>query len=222
MTTEEELDLEYLRRALQVTPLVPHPWNHADRNVGAFRSKEELVAWFGRPPGVRAEPHRDRRFYPRELSHVSRVVRPEVIVEFGTNWGCGACLLHWLNPSARLITVDIAERCVLPSDPPTTVQIGYMAQFQGVPCEYVRGESRSFAAGGVGLCFVDADHSYDAVVADTRAAWANRAVDRWAIVWHDYDIEETPGVVQAVDEFCAERGLILQRRLDSDTVWVEG
>lgn len=216
-----DLDLEYLREALGRAPFVPYTWDDEDRNLGAFRSREELVAWYCQPPGVDGQPYRDRGFYCRELAMLSRVVRPRVVVEFGTSLGIGTCLLRWLNPGAALYTVDAAAETYMPGD--RRVPTGHMAHHQGVAAEFVLGNSWDFARDAVDLCFVDADHTYGAVLRDSERAWANRNRDGrvWAVAWHDHNGRH-PGVVAAVREFCAGHGLTLLSRPDSDTVWVAG
>lgn len=218
--TEEELDLDYLRSHLRDAHLTPVLWDGEDRNMRAFRSKEELIEWYGQPPGKVNQPYRDRAFYTRELAHVSRVVQPQTIVEYGTCQGIGTCLLRWLNPTAKLTTVDVSGHTFLPGD--ARVEIGYLSKIQQIDCRYIQCNSWEYNGNGVDLCFIDADHSYGSVVLDSATAWRNRSQGRaWAIVWHDYN-DRHPGVVHAVEEFCQARKLDLQSRSDSDTVWVTG
>lgn len=223
--TEEQKDIEYLRTMLESALFAPVPFYGEDRNLCAFNSHKQLVEWYCQPPGVVDQPYRDRAFYPRELAHLSRTVRPRTIVEFGTNLGIGTCLLAWLNPQAELTTVDIREHTQL-YGVPVTVKIGHLARHQKLRCDYVtRWNSCNYKAdsrGGVNLCFIDADHNYEAVLADSHRAWANRSRGRpWCIIWHDHN-DRHPGVVQAVAEFCALVGVKLQSRPDSDTVWIQG
>jgi cephalosporin hydroxylase len=49
------------------------------------------------------------------------------------------------------------------------------------------------------MVFIDADHSYEAVVKDI-AAWRNLVAVDGILCGHDYDISRHPGVVKAVDE----------------------
>lgn len=224
--TLSDPDLDYLRQYLEAATFCPHEWEGEDRNLGSFRSKEELVAWWCQPPGVAGQPYRDRGFYSRELAMLSRLMKPRVVVEFGTSLGMGTCLLRWLNPEALLVTVDVNAVTFMPGD--LRVPVGHLAGHQGIPCEYVLGNSWDFRADGnlgrsVDFCFIDADHSYEAVVKDSARAWLNRATDGhpWAVAWHDHN-DRHPGVVRAVAEFCAFHGLQLQSRPDSDTVWVWG
>jgi len=209
-------DLFYLRRRLRDAALTPFLWSGEDRNLSAFQSKDELVAWYGQPPGAEKQPYRDRGFYTRELAMLSRIVQPKIIVEFGTSIGIGTCLLYWLNPKAHLTTVDVATKTFLPGD--VIVPMGYLARFQEIPCNYLTMLSWDYEVSGIELCFIDAEHTYDAVKLDSQRAWHNRG-EQWAIAWHDYN-DRHIGVVQAVAEFCDEVGMPLQFRPDSDTVWI--
>ena len=211
--------LDYLRERLQAAVFVPYPWDGEDENLRAFRSKEELIAWYCQPPGDVGQPYRDRGFYTRELAYLSKLVRPRLVVEFGTSLGIGVCLLHWLNPGARLVTVDTAAETFLPGD--QRVQIGHMALYQDIPCEYVTMNSWDYVTRDAGLCFIDADHSHEAVLKDSERAWRNRNPDRWAIAWHDHN-DRHPGEVEAVGSFCTRVDVELQWLPDSDTVWIEG
>jgi len=64
--------------------------------------------------------------------------------------------------------------------------------------------------------FVDADHSYEGCLADMRAWWP-KLKPGGIFAGHDYSTVDFPGVVRAVDEFAAERGLKLERPTRS--VW---
>lgn len=215
-----DIDLDYLRQRLVQATFIPHQWDQEDKNLGAFRSREELIDWYCQPPGVVVQPYRDRAFYTRELAMLSRVIQPRTVVEFGTSIGIGTCLLRWLNPDARLVTVDVNPLTFLPGD--VRVPIGYLAKHQGFDCEYVLGPSYDHEAPGTDLCFIDADHRYEPVALDSERAWKNHSTDhKWAIVWHDHN-DRHPGVVEAVAGFCAAYNLELQSREDSDTVWVMG
>ncbi len=219
--TDPYVDLDYLRARLQAAEFTPFKWDGEDRNLAAFRSKEELVAWYCQPPGEVGQPYRDRGFYCRELAMLSRVIKPRSVVEFGTSLGIGTCLLRWLNPEALLITVDINRETFLPGD--VRVPMGHIAKHQGFRCGFIEGcNACVYAQRCVDLCFIDADHNYAAVLKDSQRAWDNRASDhRWAIAWHDHN-DRHPGVMRAVAEFCKSKSLLLQSRDDSDTVWVTG
>lgn len=215
-----DIDLEYLREALERAEFHPQPWDGEDKNIGAFRSKEELIAWFCQPPGIVNQPYRDRAFYTRELAMLSRIIQPRVIVEFGTCQGIGTCLLRWLNPTAQLFTIDISGHTFIPGD--HRVPTAYLALHQELSFSRNLGNSWEFEYKGVDLCFIDADHSYGPVIKDSIRAWENHSLDhKWAIAWHDHN-DRHPGVVQAVKDFCCIYDMTLQSREDSDTVWVIG
>jgi hypothetical protein len=213
-------DLEYLRQCLQAATITPCPWGGEDKNIGAFRSKQELIAWYCQPPGAENQPYRDRAFYTRELAMLSRIIKPKTVVEFGTCQGIGTCLLSWLNPKAWLATVDVNAETFLPGD--IRAPMGTLAKRQKIVCHYETKLSWEYQTSNVDLCFIDADHSYEAVAKDSETAWLNRSQHGpWAIAWHDYN-ERHLGVVRAVGEFYRLHGLELQSRPDSDTVWVWG
>ena len=54
--------------------------------------------------------------------------------------------------------------------------------------------------------YIDADHSYEAVKQDLNLSFRKVNKDGF-IMGHDYEENEFPGVVQAVDEFCEQNGL---------------
>lgn len=223
MSTEDKykIDLDYLKSKLEKISFTPFKWEGEDKNLFAFNSKELFINWYCQPPSKVKEPWRDCGFYCRELAHVSRIIQPKTIVEFGTSLGIGTCLLHWLNPEAKLITVDINTETFMPGD--IRVPIGYLAKQQNIPCEYITSPSSKYKMSNkVDLCFIDGDHSYAGVKEDSTRAWLNRSSNQhWAIVWHDYN-DRHPGVVKAVNELCDILGKTLQLREDSDTVWIAG
>jgi len=58
--------------------------------------------------------------------------------------------------------------------------------------------------------YVDADHSYEAVIADLHA-WVPHVRPGGLIVGDDYGHRNLPGVAPAWDEFCAQHGIRLER-----------
>ena len=54
-----------------------------DKNLLAWRSKEEFISWYGQPPG--SEPYRDDGFYVRELTWLSLWCHPKRVLEIGTD-----------------------------------------------------------------------------------------------------------------------------------------
>lgn len=61
----------------------------------------------------------------------------------------------------------------------------------------------------LGFVYIDADHSYQAVI-DNIGDWWLLLDHNGIIAGHDYD-ESHPGVIRAVDEFAATRGLQVYR-----------
>lgn len=80
--------------------------------------------------------------------------------------------------------------------------------------------ARAFAPASLDFVFIDADHSYEAVIADIEA-WAPKVKPGGWLCGHDYADEFTRtrwyGVVRAVDEQAAVRGWALE--LGPDTTW---
>lgn len=217
---DADTDLRFFRERLAEATVSSCVLDETDKNLAAFRSQRDFIDWYGQPPAPDGTPYRDRGFYVRELAHLSRIIQPRTIVEFGTSLGIGTCLLRWLNPTAHLVSVDIARMTYLPNG--QTVPIGWLAKLQGLVYTQRLTDSSIYEHEGVDLCLIDGDHTYDAVVSDSVRAWANKSTDHaWAIIWHDHN-ERHPGVQRAVAEFCQLHQIALQQREDSDTVWVKG
>lgn len=187
-----------------------------DKNLRAFASRDAFRDWYGQPPGQVGEPYRDEGFYTRELARVSQR-KPKKIVEIGTANGIGTLLLRILNPAAELITID--NQTQIAAADAQEHSVGFLAASNGADYRQIIGESGEQEFREVGLCFIDGDHSYEAVKEDSKSAWFWRA-DKWAIVWHDHN-DRHPGVMLAVGEFCAEYGQFLHKLPDSSTVWVQ-
>ena len=75
--------------------------------------------------------------------------------------------------------------------------------------------SLRFASGGLDAVYIDADHSFSAVLNDF-GAWA-RVVrpDGW-IMGHDYTEKNGFGVIRAVNEFCESSGYALEYLTDEE------
>lgn len=72
--------------------------------------------------------------------------------------------------------------------------------------------AKQFKDKSLDLVFIDADHSYEGVVADIEA-WYPKVRKGGLICGHDYNPELFEGTVKAVDEFFSNRTLY------PDTVW---
>jgi hypothetical protein len=213
-------DLAFFREQMASVTVASTVLDETDKNLAAFRSTRDFIDWYGQPPAPDGTHYRDRAFYVRELAYLSRTIQPRTIVEVGTSLGIGTCLLHWLNPAAQLISVDIARMTFLPNG--QSVPIGWLAKLQGLAYTQRIADSATYAHPNVDFCFIDGDHTEDAVWLDSERAWANKSADHpWAIAWHDHN-ERHPGVLKAVADRCAAWGVALQSRPDSDTVWIHG
>ena len=71
----------------------------------------------------------------------------------------------------------------------------------------------SFQDEGIDLIFIDADHSYDGVMADIRA-WMPKMKPGSIMAGHDYGDSNHPGVKKAVDEVFGPHA-----RFHDETVW---
>lgn len=65
--------------------------------------------------------------------------------------------------------------------------------------------SKRFEDGSVDFCYIDADHSYDFIVADLKA-WYPKVKPGGVLSGHDYKSLKKCGVERAVNEFCEEHG----------------
>lgn len=209
---------DYFRQCLDAFEFHPWQFDGEDMNLRAFRSKQAFADWFAQEPGPRGSPYRDEGFYVRELTNLSCKIKPLRIVEFGTSLGLGTLILRILNPIANMYTVDNRLTQFLPGN--VEVETGFLAKREDVRPIFVTADSWTFAKRFVCLCFIDADHSYESVKKDSFCAWENRRVTSGAIAWHDYN-ERHPGVMQAVDEFCREKMVSLNKLDDSCTVWID-
>ena len=75
--------------------------------------------------------------------------------------------------------------------------------------------ARSFADASLDFVFLDADHGYEAVCQDLEA-WYGKLKPGRLIAGDDWDTGKWPGVVRAVEEFAAARGLRVQVE---DNLW---
>jgi hypothetical protein len=65
---------------------------------------------------------------------------------------------------------------------------------------------KSLPNGHLNAVYIDADHSYEAVKQDLNLSF-QKVGKNGLIMGHDYEENEFPGVVQAVDEFCQQNDL---------------
>ncbi len=165
----------------------------------------------------------DGNVSPEELDIISRLVKladPAVIFEFGTFDGRTTLnLAAHSRPDAKVFTLDLprsalgatklelAQHDRKYADKPTSG-----LRFRGTDVEgkitQLYGDSAAFDytpyLGAVDFIFVDASHSYEYVLHDSRIA---RQLIRGegVILWHDYAKSDVcwPGLVRALDELHA-------------------
>jgi len=142
---------------------------------------------------------------------VAGLTAPGPIVEVGTLFGWSTTIMALRKaPDRRLVTVDNYVW-----NPAQLTREQHLALTRAILGEAVRtGEVemvvqdkdefyRSYDGPAPSLVFLDADHSYDATVADIH--WA-RSAGADVVCGHDYQ-PDWPGVMQAVDEAggCAQK-----------------
>jgi len=130
---------------------------------------------------------------------------PGPVVEVGTLFGSSTRIMALAkDPGRPLISVDIYRWNPLGLGPDshfglTSFLLQELVQSYGL--ELVRQDKdefyREYRGEAPALVFLDADHSYEATLADIR--WAKSAGAR-IICGHDYDQEAFPGVCRAVEE----------------------
>jgi predicted O-methyltransferase YrrM len=134
---------------------------------------------------------------------------PGNIVEIGTNKGLTSRDLARANPDRIIYAVDYfasdgALACEQRGERPSADDFCVHARdIPNVVCVHARSATLNYAAlNNVRLVFVDGDHRFDAVKADTDAALEHlRSNEGGVIVWHDY-FEQGPawvGVKRYVD-----------------------
>jgi predicted O-methyltransferase YrrM len=150
------------------------------------------------------------------LAAITRATAPRLVVEFGTFTGASTTAIALNSPeSTEIVTVDID-----PTNRAThTHGLGvgllefatgecFMNMPWAVNIEQLFVDTREFEfpewEGKVSLFFIDADHTYEFVRADTEIA-KRMLMPGGVIVWHDYrwfpENPECAGVTAAVNEF---------------------
>jgi predicted O-methyltransferase YrrM len=161
------------------------------------------------------------------LAAITHEKKPATVLEYGTGTGHATYIFAANSPEySRIHTLDLAvptdyTRSILKGD-----QVG--SCFLGTPYEkkvqqfYRKGsmdipDSVLASKGDYDLFFIDADHSYDGVAADTRQAMEMAGPGAF-FVWHDFYliprlIENDPamgGVFYFLNELALERKLVLR------------
>ena len=147
--------------------------------------------------------------------------RPRRVFEFGTYTGESTLVMAQNTPDAtRITTIDLdpggrddyAQETGAKSFPQFTVGAAFHQQPAAAKIEQVYGDTRSFDytsyRGQIDLVYVDADHTYDFVQADTANALAMLRPGG-VIVWDDYTWTdahpECAGVTRCVNELAVSR-----------------
>ena len=126
---------------------------------------------------------------------MSMMYNPKVVVEFGTACGFTTNVICKMNPQAIVHSIDNSKIAATESRP-----TGIIVE-SNENVNLIIGNSQEFQCENVELCFIDANHSKDSVLADSYRAWTNRNDGDWCIVWDDYALSS---VKEAVDYFTNE------------------
>ena len=124
------------------------------------------------------------------LLHLAAQV-PGDIVEIGVNRGLSTRMLATFFPQKTIHAVDFAAG--------STLHPGQRSELPRIACEAARHlgnvkvydvnsqslDYRSFNA-NIGLIFIDADHTYEGVKADTERAFEYMRGRAGIVAWHDY------------------------------------
>lgn len=146
----------------------------------------------------------------RALIYLAGLSGDEDIVEIGCNEGLLTANLAFHFPNRKVIGIDSGE----PHPDQITEkpsEIGRFARgFRNVELVAMSSNDTPWGRLNPSFVFVDGDHRFEQVVADTRAALnaLQRAQSRWVLAWHDYDhpwIETWRGVGKAVREVSESR-----------------
>ncbi len=208
--------IEYFKRCCdEYKGFVGREFTCEDLNLVAFHSLDTFRNWYGQEPGPVGGSYRDEGFYTRELARASMEARPQRILEIGTSIGIGTLLLRILNPEASIISIDNRE--MIPAGDGNEYPAGFLALTNGSHHTQIIGDSKAQKFGNVDLIFIDGDHSEEGVWQDSLNAltWAS---PNSAIIWHDFN-DRHPGVIRSVNQFCCEKGLLLNSPDDSSTAW---
>lgn len=141
-----------------------------------------------------------------ELDSLATLVDGEPILEVGSCYGGSTATLALAAPQSTVYAVDAFLWSPIPGlqASATTLADNLAAAGAENVC-IIEGDSTAVArtwTAPLGLLFIDGGHEYDECLADLQAL-AHRAV---IVAVHDYGMQFTPGVAEAVDTFCAEYG----------------
>lgn len=150
-----------------------------------------------------------------EIVAIASLVRrchPERLLEIGTLDGRTTLnMAANAAPEALVYTLDLPE---------TQTSITQFAEASpGSPASRIvqlYGDSAKFDFSpfrdSLDFVFIDADHSYDYVLSDSRQAIELLRKGRGTIVWHDYDTWDWEGTTQALNHLYSESGQFARLR----------
>ena len=134
--------------------------------------------------------------YYKFFVHLAQAMKPELIVELGTNQGVGAVHFRHGTKTAKIITVDIKR----------TQKIEdrlFAHDIEGVIYDATK-YAEQVEDGTVDICFVDANHMYEDVKSDT-AAWIPKMREGGVMLFDDIWLKEyPPGVETGMRKFWDE------------------
>jgi predicted O-methyltransferase YrrM len=141
------------------------------------------------------------------VSAIARAIGAKRMFEFGTYMGRTTWHLARTAPDAQVWTLNLPPE----ADPRIAPVLGtyYRGQPEEARIHELWTDSQTFdpgeLAGTMDLVFVDADHSYPAVVADTERA-LQLVRPGGIVIWHDY-AAKSPGVARFAHDFAKKRPL---------------
>ena len=158
---------------------------------------EKTKAVDDRPENMKRLIRRPNSFhYYKLFVHLARDTDPQLIVELGTNQGVGALHFRYGNKTAKIITVDIKRTEKITNRLRDHDIIGVISDATEY-ANFVDDKS-------VDILFIDANHLYEDVKADT-AAWIPKMAPGGIILWDDIWLKEYPlGVETGMRRFWDE------------------
>lgn len=141
------------------------------------------------------------------LLHLISTYKPKTLLEIGTNQGQTTQIIADNFPELRITTCDPGDQIAAANrnDPQNSehlpqAEIGArVAGYANVEVIKKAFTDIDWAARRFDFIFIDGDHSYDAVLRDSRLA-AKLINHPGVIVWHDVNNTEVPGVKKALSE----------------------
>ena len=139
------------------------------------------------------------------VTAIAKAIGARRMFEIGTYLGRTTLHLAKVAPDARVWTLNLPPE----ADPRIAPLLG--SYYRGRPeqkrIHEIWTDSRSFEPGDLvgtmDLVFIDADHSYEAVMADTQRA-LGLLRPGGVLLWHDY-AAKSPGVVRFAHDFAQTR-----------------